>query len=125
MSKTKNDRRYDENHAFAIARGLKVSPRKIGLVAQMIRGMSIYRALEALTTSKKRISGDVKKILFSAVSNAENNHGLSVEKLYVSEAYVGKDFVLKRFLPMAKGRGAKIMKRFSNITIVVKERSAV
>jgi large subunit ribosomal protein L22 len=121
MSKDKNPRRVDDNEAMAKARMLKTSPQKLGLVAQLIRGKKVEKALTDLTFSKKRISDDVKKCLQSAIANAENNHNLDVDDLIVAEAYVGKNLVMKRGRPRARGRFGKIMKPFSEITIVVRQ----
>ena len=121
MSKDKNPRRVDDNEAMAKARMLKTSTQKLGLVAQLIRGKKVEKALTDLTFSKKRISDDVKKCLQSAIANAENNHNLDVDDLIVSEAYVGKNLVMKRGRPRARGRFGKIMKPFSEITIVVRQ----
>ena len=121
MSKDKNPRRVDDNEAMAKARMLKTSTQKLGLVAQLIRGKKVEKALTDLTFSKKRISDDVKKCLQSAIANAENNHNLDVDDLIVAEAYVGKNLVMKRGRPRARGRFGKIMKPFSEITIVVRQ----
>jgi large subunit ribosomal protein L22 len=121
MAKT---RRLKENEARAIARNLRVSPRKLNLVAQSIRGLAVSKALAELQFSEKRISGAVKKLLQSAIANAENNHSLDVDELVVAEAYVGKNLVMKRFSPRARGRAGRIEKFFSQITIVVRERQA-
>ncbi|MFC6743001.1 MULTISPECIES: 50S ribosomal protein L22 [Methylobacterium] len=100
---------------------LRVSPQKLNLVAQMIRGKKVDTALAELQFSRKRISTEVKKCLESAIANAENNHDLDVDDLVVSQAFVGKALVLKRFHARARGRGARILKPFSNLTIVVRE----
>ena len=121
MSKTKNPRRVGENEAMAKLRMLRTSPQKLNLVAQMIRGKKVQAALDDLTFSRKRIAKDVYKCLYSAASNAENNHGLDLDSLIVSEAYVGKNLVMKRFRARARGRGAKILKPFSELTIVVRQ----
>ena len=121
MSKDKNPRRVADNEAMAKTRMLRTSPQKLNLVAQLIRGKKVDKALTALTFSKKRIAGDVKKCLQSAIANAENNHDLDIEELVVSEAYVGKNLVLKRGRPRARGRYGKILKPFSQITIKVKQ----
>ncbi len=105
----------------AIDRAIRCSPRKLNIVAASIRGMNAGRALNELTFSKRRVAGDVKKVLMSAIANAENNHNLDVDRLYVAEAYVGKAMVMKRFKPMAKGRAGRVIKPFSNLTIVVCE----
>lgn len=121
MGMEKNPRRVAENEAFAKARMLRVSPQKLNLVAALIRGKKVDKALADLTFSKRRIAGDVKKCLQSAIANAENNHGLDVDELVVAEAYVGKDLVLKRGRPRARGRFGKIMKPFSELTIKVRQ----
>lgn len=105
----------------AIDRAIRCSPRKLNIVAASIRGMNAGRALNELTFSKRRVARDVKKVLMSAIANAENNHNLDVDRLYVAEAYVGKAMVMKRFKPMAKGRAGRVIKPFSNLTIVVCE----
>ena len=121
MGKEKNPRRVAENEAQAIARMLRTSPQKLNLVAGMIRGKKVEKALADLTFSKRRIAGDVKKCLQSAIANAENNHGLDVDNLVVAEAWVGKNLVMKRGRPRARGRFGKIMKPFSEITIKVRQ----
>ncbi|MCA1300318.1 50S ribosomal protein L22 [Stappia indica] len=121
MGKPKGERALADNEAKAVARMLRVSPRKLNLVAASIRGMKVEKALSDLTFSRKRISGDVKKALMSAVANAENNHDLDVDNLIVAEAHVGKAFVIKRFQARARGRVGRIEKPFSNLTIVVRE----
>ena len=121
MAKTKNPRRVAENEAMAKLRMIRISPQKLNLVAQMIRGSKVDKALADLEFSRKRISTDVKKCLESAIANAENNHGLDIDSLVVAEAYVGKNLVMKRFRARARGRGAKILKPFSELTIVVRE----
>jgi large subunit ribosomal protein L22 len=121
MAKTATPRALKDNEAKAIARMLRVSPRKLNLVAALIRGKPVETALADLEFSRKRISGDVKKCLESAIANAENNHDLDVDDLVVAQAYVGKALVMKRFHARARGRGARIMKPFANITIVVRE----
>ena len=121
MSKEKNPRRVAENEAFAKAKMLRTSPQKLNLVAGLIRGKKVDKALADLTFSKRRIAGDVKKCLQSAIANAENNHGLDVDSLVVAEAWVGKNLVMKRGRPRARGRFGKIMKPFSEITIKVRQ----
>ena len=121
MSKPKAPRRLPDNEAQAVGRMLRTSDRKLNLVAQSIRGKSASKALAELTFSPKRIAQSVKKILQSAVANAENNHNLDVDDLIVSEAWVGKNIVLKRFHARGRGRGARILKPFSEITIVVRQ----
>jgi large subunit ribosomal protein L22 len=120
MSKDKNPRRVADNEAMAKTRMLRTSPQKLNLVAQMIRGKKVDKALTDLTFSKKRIAEDVRKCLQSAIANAENNHNLDVDELVVAEAYVGKNLVMKRGRPRARGRFGKIMKPFSELTILVK-----
>ncbi|MBK1637005.1 50S ribosomal protein L22 [Rhodovulum adriaticum] len=121
MGKEKNPRRVAENEAMAKIRMLRTSPQKLNLVAAMIRGKKVDRALADLTFSKKRIAEDVKKCLQSAIANAENNHNLDVDELIVAEAYVGKNLVLKRGRPRARGRFGKITKPFSELTIKVRQ----
>ncbi len=121
MSKEKNPRRVADNEARAKLRMLKTSPQKLNLVAGLIRGKKVERALTDLTFSKKRIAQDVKKCLQSAIANAENNHNLDVDELIVAEAYVGKNLTMKRGRPRARGRFGKILKPFSEVTIVVRQ----
>jgi large subunit ribosomal protein L22 len=121
MSKPKFERRLEDNEAQAVARSLRVSPQKLNLVAQLIRGKKVEKALADLTFSHKRIAKDVKKTLQSAIANAENNHGLDVDQLIVAEAYVGKNLVMKRFHPRARGRMGRIEKPFSQLTVIVRE----
>ncbi len=121
MSKDKNPRRVADNEAMAKLRMLRTSPQKLNLLAQMIRGKKVGKALTDLTFSNKRIAEDVKKCLQSAIANAENNHNLSVDELIVAEAYVGKNMTLKRGRPRARGRFGKIMKPFSELTIKVRQ----
>jgi large subunit ribosomal protein L22 len=122
MSQTANPRREGENEAKAIARNLRVSPRKLNLVAQLIRGKKVNVALADLEFSQKRIAKDVRKALESAIANAENNHNLDVDDLVVSQAFVGKALTMKRFAARARGRGTRIEKPFANITIIVREK---
>ncbi|KPQ01240.1 MAG: LSU ribosomal protein L22 RplV [Rhodobacteraceae bacterium HLUCCA12] len=122
MGKEQNPRRVAENEAMAKTSMLRVSPQKLNLVAGLIRGKKVEKALADLTFSKKRIAIDVKKCLQSAVANAENNHGLDVDNLVVAEAWVGKNMVMKRGRPRARGRFGRIMKPFAEITIKVRER---
>ncbi len=124
MSKPKTPRALKDNEAKAVARMLRVSPQKLNLLAQLIRGKKVDKALADLEFSHKRISTEVRKALESAIANAENNHELDVDDLVVAEAYVGKDMVMKRFSPRARGRASRIEKAFSNITIVVREVTA-
>jgi large subunit ribosomal protein L22 len=122
MSKQKKPRREADNEAKAVARLLRGSPRKLNLVAELIRGKDAGKALAELTFSKRRISGPVKRVLQAAIANAENNHQLDVDRLYVAEASVGRGMVMKRFHARARGRGARILKPWSNLTVVVRER---
>jgi large subunit ribosomal protein L22 len=124
MSKTANPRRLADNEAKATIRMLRISPQKLNLLAQLIRGKKVSTALADLQFSNKRISVEVKKALESAIANAENNHELDVDDLVVAQAYVGKDMVMKRFSPRARGRAGRIEKPFSNITIIVREVAA-
>lgn len=121
MGKPAAKRREADNESKAIARSLRTSPRKLNLVAQMIRGAHVSEALAQLTFSTKRIAKDVKKTLQAAIANAENNHNLDVDRLYVAEAHVGQNIVMKRWHPRGRGRGARILKPFSNLTIIVRE----
>ena len=125
MGQDNNPRRVAENEAQAVARMLRTSPQKLNLVAAMIRGKKVGNALADLTFSKRRIAGDVKKCLQSAIANAENNHNLDVDSLIVAEAWVGKNLVMKRGRPRARGRFGKIMKPFSELTITVRQIDAV
>jgi large subunit ribosomal protein L22 len=122
MSKKAAPRRLTETEASAYARAIKVSARKLNLVAQTIRGKSANVALNELTFSPRRIARDVKKVLQAAIANAENNHQLDVDKLYVKEASVGRAFAMRRFHARGRGRAAGIDKYFSNLTVVVRER---
>lgn len=121
MGKEKNPRRVADNEAMAKLRMLKTSPQKLNLLAGLIRGKKVDKALNDLTFSKKRIAVDVKKCLQSAIANAENNHNLDVDELIVSEAYVGKNLTMKRGRPRARGRFGRIIKPFSEITIKVRQ----
>ena len=121
MGKRSRDRDLPENEAKAVARMLRVSPQKLNLVAQLIRGKKVATALADLQVSNKRIAKDVKKCLESAIANAENNHELDVDELVVAEAHVGKALVLKRFAPRGRGRMGRILKPFANLTIVVRQ----
>ena len=121
MGKEKNPRRVAENEAMAKTRMLRTSPQKLNLVAGMIRGKKVEKALTDLTFSNKRVAQDVKKCLQSAIANAENNHNLDVDELIVAEAWVGKNLVMKRGRPRARGRFGKIMKPFAEITILVRQ----
>jgi len=117
----KNLRRVAENEARAKQTMIRISPQKLNLVAQAIRGKKVESARATLEFSRKRIAKDVLKILDSAIANAENNHGLDIDSLIVSEAYVGKNLVMKRFRARARGRSAKVLKPFSELTIIVRE----
>jgi large subunit ribosomal protein L22 len=121
MGKRARDRDLPDNEAKAVARMLRVSPQKLNLVAQLIRGKKVSTALADLQFSNKRIAKDVRKCLESAIANAENNHDLDVDELVVAEAHVGKALVLKRFTPRGRGRMGRIFKPFSNLTIVVRQ----
>ena len=124
MGKQAAPRRLDETEASAYVRGLKISARKLNLVAQTIRGKAANAALAELTFSKRRIAHDVKKALQAAIANAENNHQLDVDRLYVKEATVGRAFAMKRFHARGRGRAARVEKWFSHLTIVVTEQQA-
>ena len=121
MGKAKTERRLADNEAQAVARTLRISPQKLNLVAEMIRGKKVETALAELEFSRKRISDQVRKTLQSAIANAENNHDLDVDSLIVAEAYVGKSIVMKRFRVRGRGRSSRILKPFSQLTIVVRE----
>jgi large subunit ribosomal protein L22 len=121
MAKAATPRALSDKEAQAVARNLRVSPQKLNLVAGMIRGKKVATALADLEFSRKRIALDVRKCLQSAIANAENNHSLDVDDLVVAHAHVGKGLVMKRFHARARGRGARILKPFSHITIVVRE----
>ena len=124
MGKAKTERRLKGNEAQAVARTLRISPQKLNLVAALIRGKKVERALAELEFSRKRIASTVKKTLESAVANAENNHDLDVDSLFVAEAYVGKSIVMKRFHARGRGRSSRIEKPFAHLTIVVREMEA-
>ena len=121
MGKAKTERRLKTNEAQAIARTLRISPQKLNLVAALIRGKKVDKALAELEFSRKRIAATVKKTLESAIANAENNHDLDVDSLVVAEAYVGKSIVMKRFHARGRGRSSRIEKPFAHLTIVVRE----
>jgi len=121
MSKDKNPRRVADNEAMAKTKMLRTSPQKLNLVAGLIRGKKVEKALTDLTFSKKRIAADVKKCLQSAIANAENNHNLDVDELIVAEAWVGKNLTMKRGRPRARGRFGKIIKPFAELTILVRQ----
>ena len=121
MGKAKSPRRVGENEALAVGTTIRGSAQKLNLVAALIRGKKVDRALADLEFSRKRIAGSVKKTLESAIANAENNHDLDVDQLIVAEAYVGKSIVMKRFHARGRGRASRIEKPFSHLTIVVRE----
>jgi len=124
MSKPATPRVLEDNEAKAVVRMLRVSPQKLNLLAQLIRGKKVSAALADLEFSRKRISTEVRKALESAIANAENNHDLDVDDLVVGEAFVGRAMVMKRFSPRARGRAGRIEKPFSNLTIIVREVAA-
>ena len=121
MGKAARERTLKDNEAKAVARMLRISPQKLNLVAQMIRGKKVASALADLEFSRKRIAKDVRKCLESAIADAENNHDLDVDDLVVAEAHVGKALVIKRFTPRGRGRVGRIFKPFSHLTIVVRQ----
>jgi large subunit ribosomal protein L22 len=121
MGKPKRERALKENEARAVTRLIRVSPQKLNLLAQLIRGKKVDRALADLTFSKKRVAKDVKKTLQSAIANAENNHDLDVDALVVAEAYVGKNLVLHRARPRARGRAGRIDKPFAQMTVILRQ----
>jgi large subunit ribosomal protein L22 len=122
MSKKSYPRRLGETEAKASVRTIQTTPRKVNLLAGLIRGKSAQAAKAELAFSRRRVAGEVLKALDSAIANAENNHQLDVDKLYIAEASVGRAFTLKRFHARARGRGARVEKMWSNLTIVVRER---
>jgi len=122
MGKAKTERRLSDDEAQAVSRFIRTSPQKLNLVAQSIRGKNAGDALATLTFSTRRVADDVRKVLESAIANAENNHQLDVDRLFVKEATVGKTMVLKRFRARARGRVGRIKKPISNLTVIVKER---
>jgi len=123
MGKPSRKRILNETEASAVLRNIRISPQKLNLVAQSIRGQDAELALSTLSFSRRRISNSVKKCLQSAIANAENNHELDVDRLVVAEANVGKGIVMKRWRPRARGRTGRILKPFSHLTIVVRERA--
>ena len=123
MSKKPAPRAVGENEAKAFAASIRTSPRKLNLVAQSIRGLAAEAAMAQLTFSRRRIAKDVKKVLQSAIANAENNHQLDVDRLVVAEATVGRGLVMKRWTARGRGRSARIEKPFSNLTVIVRERA--
>ena len=122
MGKRSNPRRLAENEASASWRMIRIGARKLNLLAQSIRGEDAEKALADLSFSKRRVAHDVIKVLESAIANAENNHQLDVDRLYVAEASVGRALVMKRFRARARGRTGRIEKPFSNLTLIVRER---
>jgi large subunit ribosomal protein L22 len=122
MGKKSAPRRLADNEAMAMARMLRTSAQKLNLVAQSIRGESAESALATLAFSRRRIAGDVRKVLQSAIANAENNHDLDVDRLYVAEAFVGKSMTMRRWRPRPRGRVGRVVKPFSRLTVVVRER---
>ncbi len=123
MGKQASERRLADNEAMAFASSIRTSARKLNLVAESIRGLTAEKALAELAFSRRRIAVEVKKVLAAAIANAENNHQLDVDRLVVAEATVGRALVMKRFHARARGRGARVEKPFSNLRIVVRERS--
>jgi large subunit ribosomal protein L22 len=121
MGKAKTERSLKDNEARAVLRMLRISPQKLNLVAGLIRGKKVEKALAELSFSHKRIAAQVKKVLESAIANAENNHGLDTDALVVAEAYVGDSLVMKRFMARGRGRSARVEKPFSHLTIVVRQ----
>ena len=125
MGKARAERRLAENEAKAFVKNIRVSPRKLNLVAESIRGMSAEAAISSLVFNKRRIAKDVRKAVQSAVANAENNHQLDVDRLYVAEATVGRAIVMRRFHARGRGRSAMVEKFFSNLTVIVRERPEI
>ena len=123
MGKAKRERQLPDSAAQAVAKNLRVSPQKLNLVAQLIRGKKVDVALADLEFSRKRIAQDVRKCVMSAVANAENNHGLDVNELVVSEAFVGKNLIMRRFAARGRGRASSITKPFSQITVIVRQKA--
>ena len=125
MGKRSAERRLGDNEAMAYAKQLRTSPQKLNLVAETIRGLDCEKALAALSFNRRRIAGEVRKVLQSAIANAENNHQLDVDRLFVAEATVGRGMVMKRWKARARGRVGRIVKPFSNLTLVVREREEI
>lgn len=123
MSKAKNPPKQASNESRAVLRMYRSSPQKLNLLAQQIRGLPVQKAMDQMQFSRKRAAKDVYKVLYSAMSNAENNHGLDIDSLVVAEAHVGKNLVMKRIRARARGRAARIMKPFSQLTIVLRDTS--
>jgi len=122
MGKQPTERRLADTEAKAVARRLRTSARKLNLVAESIRGLTVVEAINRLAFSRRRIARDVSKVVESAVANAENNHDLDVDRLFIAEASVGRAMVLKRWRARARGRMGRILKPFSHLTVVVRER---
>jgi large subunit ribosomal protein L22 len=122
VGKQTHGRRLADNEAMAVGRRMRISPRKLGLVADDIRGLAVAAAINRLGFSRRRIARDVRKVVESAVANAENNHDLDVDRLFIAEASVGRALVMKRWRARARGRMAQILKPFSHLTVVVRER---
>ena len=123
MGKPSAERRLADNEASAFLPSIRISPQKLNLVAQLIRGKSAATAVAELTFSRRRIADDVKKVLQAAIANAENNHQLDVDRLYVKEATVGRSFKMRRFHTRGRGRSARIEKHFAHLTVIVHERA--
>ncbi len=123
MGKPSRERSLADNEAKAIAKNIRTSPQKLNLVAELIRGKKVHDAVADLEFSRKRVAQDVRKCVMSAVANAENNHGLDVDELVVAEAYVGKNIVMKRFAARGRGRGFQVLKPFSQITVIVRQKA--
>ena len=123
MGKAKNPPKQASNESRAVLRMYRSSPQKLNLLAQQIRGLPVQKAMDQMQFSRKRAAKDVYKVLYSAMSNAENNHGLDIDSLVVAEAHVGKNLVMKRIRARARGRAARIMKPFSQLTIVLRDTS--
>lgn len=121
MSKPKSPRALPDNEAKAVLNMVRVAPQKLNLLAQLIRGKKVETALADLQFSRKRSASEVRKLLQSAIANAENNHGLDIDELVVAQAYVGRAMVMKRFSPRARGRSSRIEKPFANMTIIVRQ----
>ena len=122
MGRDKNNRRELDNEAKVVLKNIRISPQKLNLIAQMIRKETASKAISILQFSKRRISNVVEKALRSAIANAENNHQLDVDRLFVKEAFVGKAITMRRFRPRARGRTGRLRKPFSHLTVVVSER---
>lgn len=123
MGKAKNPPKQASNESRAVLRMYRSSPQKLNLLAQQIRGLPVQKAMDQMQFSRKRAAKDVYKVLYSAMSNAENNHGLDIDSLVVAEAHVGKNLVMKRIRARARGRAARIVKPFSQLTVVLRDTS--